>query len=200
MKKIGMWFLLLLSVFCAGLYWKYLVQEFLNSYWLIYKYTAVAISCSCAVYYLGRELEMLPRAEKKSSQPTVSLEHPKILKFIEDNRELLERALAGPAKIELAGGYPMNQDLIGHLLTPEKQISLSNSVDWYRCNYRLHCSGRGKEIFIKFFTRDGRVIVPFDPKNTDHQDLLNHLNWMIRDYGAIVRATEQPAIAPNMLN
>lgn len=89
--------------------------------------------------------------------------HRNLLKFVKENRNLLEKKLIGP----------------GH------SIELKAGVEYYSCNYWLRCfRAADGNIDIKFFRIGGKIEVLYDPTITDHQDLLTHLWWTIRDYDA----------------
>ncbi len=89
--------------------------------------------------------------------------HRNLLEFVEKNRNFLEKKLAGPGNL----------------------IELKAGVEYYSCNYWLRCSRAADgDICIKFFYIGGKIEVLYDSAITDHQDLLTHLWWTIRDYDA----------------
>jgi len=195
MAKKGLkWLLFFFSIFYAGFHARSFLGEPVPGYILM------IVVCLTAAYCLSRELGFFKAdASRAPGEPATMPSHPVILMFIEENRELLERTLNGPARVELSSGYPLDPDFIGHLLPAEKQIVHSSGVDFYRCNYRLRCGKNLDGIYIKFFSRDWLVKVPFDPENTDHKDLLDHLQWMIRGYGIPITVPEGVTV-PARLN
>lgn len=169
-KKGLKWLLLFLSTWFLGDNLKTLLNEFMESYGFIPYYLIMASICATSVYFLARDLVLINRPavmKPADIKPSSRLEAGKIMTevdlFVFCSRGLLEKFFA----------------------TKGTSILLKTGVDYYSCNYWLTCTKivDGNDYSIKFFLFGGKIEVPFDPKNNDHLVLLDHLWWMLRDYG-----------------
>jgi hypothetical protein len=173
MKKIGKWILLALSTYCAGLYWKYLLQELVYSYWFDFEFAAVAICCSFATWCWSRDLGLFGRP-RVSARTLPLAENPPTPKKTEVGKEMTE--------LDLYVIY--SRDLLDqHIGNRGFSIVLRNGFNSPLGNFWLECKKTADGKYdAKIFPNGSLEEVPYDCSNNEHLKLYRHFRLMLENY------------------